>query len=67
MFAIVVAACYYDYLLLSSFLALSETTLLWKDGLFAGWFQVVFFLLVFDGMMLFPLWLMWDSYKDIKK
>lgn len=67
MFAIVVAACYYDVRLVSSFIALPETALLWKDGEFAGWFQIVFILLVFDFMMLFPLWLMWDGYKDLRK
>lgn len=67
MAVIVVAAGYYNLRLVKSFLALPETTLLWCDGVVAGWFQIVFLLIVFDSMMLFPLWMMWDSYNDLRK
>jgi hypothetical protein len=67
MAVIVMAAGYYNVMLVKSFLALPETTLLWCDGVVAGWFQMIVFLLVFDAMIFFPLWMMWDLYNDLRK
>ena len=67
MAACVIAACWYDVVLVRSLLNLPETSLLWRDGVVAGWFQMVVYVACFDGMILIPVWMMWDSYNDLKK
>lgn len=63
MAVLIVASIWYSAVIVNHFVSL----MLWKDGSVAGWIQLVFFLIAFDGIMMFHIWLMWDSYKDLRK
>lgn len=67
MAVLIVASIWYSAVIVNHFVSLPDTAMFWKDGAVAGWIQLVFFLIAFDGIMMFPIWLMWDSYKDLRK
>ena len=67
MAVLMVESIWYSVVIVNHFVSLPDTGMLWRDGVVAGWIQLVFFLVAFDGIMMFPIWLMWDSYKDLRK
>ena len=45
---------------------LPDSALLWMNGRFNGYAQMVMWLLVFNGMGYFVMWIVYEMYKDIK-